>query len=77
EDKHLGDPIGKLHPEWKTHAFALTVQSIIVKVLCFTTFISPSVAQAYWKITAIKTITYYIHYLVMFPEFCSLRKTQP
>ncbi|SUG87568.1 putative amino acid transporter [Salmonella enterica subsp. enterica] len=72
-----GDRIGKLHPVWKTPAFALTVQAIIVTVLCFSTFISPSVAAAYWMLTALTTITYFIPYLVMFPAFWRLRKTQP
>ncbi|EKS3345176.1 amino acid permease, partial [Salmonella enterica] len=77
EDNLLGDRIGKLHPVWKTPAFALTVQAIIVTVLCFSTFISPSVAAAYWMLTALTTITYFIPYLVMFPAFWRLRKTQP
>ncbi len=34
EDNLLGE-IGKLHPVWKTPAFALTVQAIIVTVMCF------------------------------------------
>lgn len=62
---------------WKTPAFALTVQAIIVTALCFSTFISPSVAAAYWMLTALTTITYFIPYLVMFPAFWRLRKTQP
>lgn len=69
--------IGKLHPVWKTPAFALTVQAIIVTIMCFSTFISPSVAAAYWMLTALTTITYFIPYLVMFPAFWRLRKTQP
>ncbi len=72
-----GTRIGKLHPVWKTPAFALTVQAIIVTILCFSTFISPSVAAAYWMLTALTTITYFIPYLVMFPAFWRLRKTQP
>ncbi|HHT2316026.1 TPA: amino acid permease, partial [Klebsiella pneumoniae] len=71
------DKIAQLHPVWKTPAFALMVQAIIVTVLCFSTFISPSVAAAYWMLTALTTITYFIPYLVMFPAFWRLRKTQP
>ena len=77
EDNLLGDKIAQLHPVWKTPAFALMVQAIIVTVLCFSTFISPSVAAAYWMLTALTTITYFIPYLVMFPAFWCLRKTQP
>lgn len=60
EDNLLGDKIAQLHPVWKTPAFALMVQAIIVTVLCFSTFISPSVAAAYWMLTALTTITYFI-----------------
>ena len=77
EDNLLGDKIARLHPVWKTPAFALIVQAIIVTVLCFSTFISPSVAAAYWMLTALTTITYFIPYLVMFPAFWRLRQTQP
>lgn len=62
EDNLLGDKIAQLHPVWKTPAFALMVQAIIVTVLCFSTFISPSVAAAYWMLTALTTITYFIPY---------------
>lgn len=53
------------------------MQAIIVTVLCFSTFISPSVAAAYWMLTALTTITYFIPYLLMFPAFYRLRITQP
>lgn len=77
EDNLLGERIGKLHPKYQTPAFALIMQAIIVTVLCFSTFISPSVAAAYWMLTALTTITYFIPYLVMFPAFYRLRITQP
>lgn len=53
------------------------MQALIVTVLCFSTFVSPSVAAAYWMLTALTTITYFIPYLVMFPAFYRLRMTQP
>ena len=77
EDNLLGERISKLHPKYQTPAFALVMQAIIVTVLCFSTFISPSVAAAYWMLTALTTITYFIPYLLMFPAFYRLRITQP
>ncbi|MGL4195702.1 MAG: APC family permease [Edwardsiella piscicida] len=77
EDNLLGERIGRLHPKYQTPAFALVWQAIIVTVLCFSTFVSPSVAAAYWMLTALTTITYFIPYLVMFPAFYRLRITQP
>lgn len=77
EDKILGDKISRLHPTYGTPAFALMVQAVIVSVLCLSTFISPSVAAAYWMLTALTTICYFIPYLIMFPSYLRLRKTQP
>ncbi|MBJ5870717.1 amino acid permease, partial [Salmonella enterica subsp. enterica serovar Derby] len=51
--------------------------AITVTVLCFSTFISPSVAAAYWLLTALTTITSFIPSLVRLPAFWRLRKTQP
>ncbi|SFM97678.1 Amino acid transporter [Izhakiella capsodis] len=77
EDNLLGERIGRLHPKYQTPAFALIMQAVIVTLLCFSTFISTSVAAAYWMLTALTTITYFIPYMVMFPAFCRLRISQP
>ena len=77
EDNLLGDKISELHPKYGTPAFALIVQAVIVSVLCFSTFVSPSVAAAYWMLTALTTICYFIPYLCMFPAYLRLRVTQP
>lgn len=77
EDKLLGETVSKLHPKYGTPSFALTVQAVIVSILCLSTFISPSVAAAYWMLTALTTICYFIPYLLMFPAFMRLRVTQP
>lgn len=69
EDNLLGDRIGKLHPVRKTPVFALIVQAIIVTILYFSNFISPRVAVAYWMLTELTTITYFIPYLVIFSAF--------
>lgn len=77
EDNLLGERIGRLHEKYQTPVFALMMQAIIVTIFCFSTFISPSVAAAYWMLTVLTTITYFIPYLVMFPAFYRLRITQP
>lgn len=77
EDNLLGEKVSKLHPKYGTPSYALTVQAIIVSVLCLSTFISPSVASAYWMLTALTTVCYFIPYLLMFPSFIRLRITQP
>lgn len=77
EDKILGENVAKLHPKYGTPAFALIIQAVIVSILCLSTFISPSVAAAYWMLTALTTICYFIPYLVMFPSFIRLRQIQP
>lgn len=73
EDKILGENVAKLHPKYGTPAFALIIQAVIVSILCLSTFISPSVAAAYWMLTALTTICYFIPYLVMFPSFIRLQ----
>lgn len=77
EDNLLGERVGRLHPKYKTPAFALIVQALIVSVLCFSTFVSPSVAAAYWMLTALTTVCYFIPYLVMFLAYYRLRVTHP
>lgn len=73
----LGDKIATLHPKYGTPAFALYTQAVLVSIFCFSTFISPSVAAAYWMLTALTTICYFIPYLCMFPAYWRLRVTQP
>lgn len=77
DQKILGDKISELHPVYKTPAYALYWQAIFVTICCFSTFISPSIAAAYWFLTALTTVSYFIPYLCMFMSFMRLRKTQP
>ena len=77
EDNILGSKISELHPKYGTPAFALYVQAILVSIFCFSTFVSPSVAAAYWTLTALTTLCYFIPYLCMFPAFIRLRQIQP
>ncbi len=60
EDNLLGTESANYIRCGKRPPLPLTVQVIIVTVLCFSTFISPSVAAAYWMLTALTTITYFI-----------------
>ncbi len=77
EENILGDKISELHPKYGTPAFALYVQAVLVSIFCFSTFVSPSVAAAYWTLTALTTLCYFIPYLCMFPSYVRLRRTQP
>lgn len=77
EENILGDRISQLHPKYGTPVYALVWQAILVSIFCFSTFVSPSVAAAYWTLTALTTLCYFIPYLCMFPAFVQLRKTKP
>lgn len=77
EDKILGEGISQLHPKYQTPHKALIYQAVIVCVLCLSTFLSESIAEAYWFLTALTTICYFIPYLIMFPAFIYLRKIKP
>ncbi|GGY26212.1 APC family permease [Paludibacterium paludis] len=77
EDNLLGERVSSLHPVYQTPAFALIVQAVLVTVFCFSTFVSPSVEAAYWTLTALTTLCYFVPYLVMFLAFFQLRRAQP
>lgn len=77
EDNLLGARVASLHPKYDTPAFALIVQAILVTVFCFSTFISPSVEAAYWMLTALTTLCYFVPYLFMFSAYIQLRRTRP
>lgn len=77
EHNVLGSKIGELHPKYNTPAFALTVQAILVSIFCLSTFVSPSMEAAYWTLTALNTLCYFIPYLMMFAAFIVLRKKFP
>ena len=77
EDNLLGDKISSLDPKYNTPVYAIKIEALVVTVLCFSTFISPSVAAAYWTLTALTTIDYFIPYLFMFAAYVVLRKKKP
>lgn len=77
EDRLLGSRISRLHPVYDTPVFALVIQAILVTVFCFSTFISPSVEAAYWMLTALTTLCYFLPYLLMFAAYWQLRRSQP
>ncbi|WP_197082478.1 APC family permease [Rubeoparvulum massiliense] len=58
-------------------AFALIIQAVITTMFCVMNFISPSVEAAYWTLTALTTLTYFVPYMLMFIAYYKLRKDQP
>jgi len=77
EHNVLGSKIGELHPKYNTPAFALIIEAILVSIFCLSTFVSPSMEAAYWTLTALTTLCYFIPYLMMFVSYLVLRKKYP
>ena len=77
EDNLLGEKISSLDPKYETPVYAIKIEAIVVTVLCLSTFISPSVAAAYWTLTALTTLDYFVPYLFMFAAYVVLRKNKP
>lgn len=77
EQHVLGTKIGEMHPKYNTPAFALKVEAVLVSIFCLSTFVSPSMEAAYWTLTALNTLCYFIPYLLMFSSFYILRKKFP
>lgn len=78
EEQHvLGSKINEMHPKYNTPAFALIIEAILVSIFCLSTFVSPSMEAAYWTLTALNTLCYFIPYLLMFSGFFILRKKYP
>lgn len=45
--------------------------------MCFSTFLSESLEGAYWILSAMTTVCYFVPYILMFSAFMILRHTQP
>lgn len=73
----IGAGIAQLHPRYNTPAKALTAQAVLVSIFCLSTFVSRSMAAAYWTLTALTTLCYFIPYLMMFAGFLRLRVKHP
>ena len=73
----FGTKISKLHPKYGTPAYAMIGMAILASIFCLSTFISPSMEAAYWTLTVLNTLCYFIPYLMMFSAFFILRKKFP
>lgn len=69
--------VSKQHPEHGTPYMALYIQAILVTIMCFSTFLSKSLEGAYWILSAMTTVCYFIPYILMFSAFMVLRVKQP
>lgn len=69
--------ITKKHPKYDTPHIALYAQAILVTIMCFSTFLSESLEGAYWILSAMTTVCYFVPYILMFSAFMVLRQTQP
>ncbi len=66
----------KMHPVHDTPHIAMIVQAILVTVMCFSSFLSDSLEGAYWILSAMTTVCYFIPYLLLFSAYIVLRKTR-
>ncbi|WP_123053179.1 APC family permease [Clostridium sp. JN-1] len=73
----LGKKISEVDPKTGAPKYALYVQAVLVSIFCLSTFISPSAEAAYWTLTALTTLVYFIPYLFMFASYLVLRKKRP
>lgn len=73
----IGAGITQLHPRYNTPAQALMGQAVLVSIFCLSTFLSKSMAAAYWTLSALTTLCYFIPYLMMFAGFLRLRIKYP
>ena len=69
----VGSRITRLHPRYNTPAHALKAQAMLVSVFCLSTFVSKSMESAYWTLTALTTLCYFVPYLLMLAAFYQLR----
>lgn len=66
----------KMHPTYDTPYMAMIFQAILVTLMCFSSFLSESLEGAYWILSAMTTVSYFVPYLLMFSAYMVLRKTR-
>ena len=66
----------RIHPVHDTPYMAMVIQAILVTIMCFSSFLSESLEGAYWILSAMTTVCYFIPYLLMFSAYMVLRKTR-
>lgn len=69
--------VTRVHKKYKTPYFALYIQAILVTIMCFSAFLSKSLEGAYWVLSAMTTVCYFIPYILMFSAYMILRRTKP
>lgn len=67
----------KSNDKYGTPANALITQAILVSILTLLAFSTPSVESAYWILSAMTSILYFIPYLIMFSALIILRYKKP
>ncbi|AEF18017.1 amino acid permease-associated region [Thermoanaerobacterium xylanolyticum LX-11] len=67
----------KSHDKYGTPVNAMITQAIIVSLLILMAFSTPTVESAYWLLSAMTSILYFIPYLVMFSALIVLRYKKP
>ncbi len=72
----LGKKISELHPKYRTPSFALYVQACLVSFFCLFSFITPSAEAAYWALSAMTILFYFVQYLLVFAAYYKLRITK-
>lgn len=77
EHQILGSRIGYMHPKYNTPDLALKIQAVLVSIFCLSTFASKNMEAAYWRLTALTALCYFIPYLLMFSGFYILRVKYP
>ncbi|ORX24645.1 amino acid permease [Thermoanaerobacterium sp. PSU-2] len=67
----------KSHDKYGTPVNAMVTQAVIVSLLILMAFSTPTVESAYWLLSAMTSILYFIPYLVMFSALIVLRYKKP
>lgn len=66
----------KMHATYDTPYIAMIIQAILVTIMCFSLFLSKSLEGAYWILSAMTTVCYFIPYFLMFSAYMILRRTR-
>jgi len=67
----------KSHEKYGTPVNAMITQAVIVSLLILMAFSTPTVESAYWLLSAMTSILYFIPYLIMFSALIVLRYKRP
>jgi len=73
----FGKKFDERDPETGAPKAALIWQAVFVTVLVFMTFISKTATEAYWTLSAMTTLFYFIPFLFLFSGYMILRRKHP